>query len=176
MANPQTSPQSNGAYPPASGSVQNGRYHHDQTGLEFNLPVGFSVQGTDNYMNDGWQAILIDSEDHNARVAVWMAERSFPANVVPTILASQVPAKIARRKRLTGYEIPAESIQKISINGQQGLKATARYEAAGKKMTELLTWITTEHTDVHFYAMVPTSSAPDLEWRFDQMVQSAIVP
>jgi hypothetical protein len=177
LANPQTSPQSNGAAPPASGSVQNGRYHHDPTGLEFNLPPGFSVQETDNYMNDGWQAILTDSENHNARVAVWMAKRSFPASVVPTILARQVPAKIARRKRLTGYEIPAESIQKTSINGQQGVKATARYQNPdGQKMTELLTWITTEHTDVHFYAMVPTSSAPDLQWRFDQMVQSAIVP
>jgi len=175
LANPQTS-RSNGGAPPASSSVQNGRYHHDQTGLEFNLPPGFSVRGTDNYMNDGWQAILTDSEDHNARVAVWMAKRSFPANAIPKILASQVPAKIRRRKGLTGYEIPAESIQTTSINGQQAVKATARYEANGQKMTELLTWITTEHTDVHFYAMVPTSSVPDLQWRFEQMVQSAIVP
>jgi hypothetical protein len=170
--------RSNGAAPPASGSVQNGRYHHDQTGLEFNVPVGFSVQGTYNYMNNnGWQAILIDSEDHKLNFAVWMAKRSFPANVVPTILAKQVPAKIARRKGLTGYQIPAESIQKMSINGQQAVKATASYQNSdGQKMTELLTWITTEHTDVHFYAMVPTSSVPDLQWRFDQMVQSAMVP
>ena len=66
LANPQTSPQSNGGAPPASGSVQNGRYHHDQTGLEFTLPAGFSVQATDDYMDDGWQAILADSDDHNA--------------------------------------------------------------------------------------------------------------
>jgi hypothetical protein len=106
-----------------------------------------------------------------------MAKRSFPENVIPAILASQVPAKVARRKRLTGYEIPAETIQKTSINGQQALKATARYQSRnGQKMTELLAWITTEHTDVHFYAMVPTSSVLDLQWRFDQMVQSTIVP
>jgi hypothetical protein len=169
--------RSNGGAPPASGGVQNGRYHHDQTGLEFNLPAGFSVQGTYNYMNDGWQAIVTDSEDHNLNFAVWMAKRSFPANVIPTILARQVPAKIARRKGLTVYQIPAESIQKISINGQQAVKATASYQNPdGQKMTELLTWITTEHTDVHFYAMVPTNSVADLQWRFEQMVQSATVP
>jgi hypothetical protein len=85
--------------------------------------------------------------------------------------------KIARRKGLIRYEIPTESVQKISINGQQAVKAAARDQnPVGQKMTELLTWITTEHTDVHFYAMVPTSSAPDLQWRFDQIVQSAIVP
>jgi hypothetical protein len=170
LANAQTPQTFDGS------SVQNGRYHHDQTGLEFNLPARFSLQGTDNYMYDGWQAILRDSESRSG-FAVWMAKRSFPANVVPTILASQVPAKIARRKGFPHYEIPDESIQKISINGRQAIKATATYQMTdGQKMTELLTWITTEHTDVHFYAMVPTSSLPDLQWRFDQMVQSAIVP
>ena len=43
-------------------------------------------------------------------------------------------------------------------------------------MAELLAWIITEHTEVHFYVMVPVDTLPDVQWRFDQMVQSAIVP
>src|SRR5271166_3343517 len=38
--------------PPASGSVTGGRYHNDQTGIEFDLPAGFSVLSTSNYFNN----------------------------------------------------------------------------------------------------------------------------
>ena len=72
--------RSSGAAPPASGSVENGRYHNDQTGLEFDLPAGFSVRGTSNYMNNnGWQADLTVSQFPNTTIAaVWMAKVSIP--------------------------------------------------------------------------------------------------
>jgi hypothetical protein len=172
--------RSSGAAPPASGSVENGRYHHDQTGLEFDLPAGFSVSGTANYINNnGWQATIIDSQHSNALVAaVWMAKISLAEKRIPSILDAQIPAKISRRTNPDHpYEISADSIQKISINGHQAIKAIGRYQRPdGQKMAELLTWIITEHTDVHFYAMVPANILPDVQWRFDQMVQTAIVP
>ena len=118
--------RSNGAAPPASGSVENGRYHNDQTGLEFELPPGLSVRDTANYINNnGWQATITDSQRSDALIAaVWMAKRSFPEKRIPSILDGEIPAKIARR---TGpnhaYEIPADSIQKISINGRQAISA-----------------------------------------------------
>jgi hypothetical protein len=172
--------RSSGAAPPASGSVENGRYHHDQTGLEFELPPGFSVSGTANYMNNnGWQATITDSQRSNTLVAaVWMAQRNRSEKRLPSVIDAQIPAKIRRRTAPNHpYEIPADSIQKISINGRQAIKAMGRYQQHdGQKMVELLTWIITERTDVHFYAMVPVDALPDVQWRFEQMVQSAIVP
>jgi hypothetical protein len=172
--------RSSGAAPPASGSVENGRYHNDQTGLEFELPPGFSLRDTANYINNnGWQATITDSQRSNALVAaVWMAKRSLPEKRIPSILDGEIPAKIARRTDPNHpYEIPADSIQKISINGRPAISAIGRYQQTdGQKMAELLTWIVTEHTEVHFYAMVPVDILPDVQWRFDQMVQSAMVP
>lgn len=172
--------RSSGAAAPASGSVENGRYHNDQTGLEFDLPPGFSVRDTAIYMdNNGWQATLTDSQRSNAVIAaVWMNNASLPAQRIPSIVDAQIPAKIARRTSPNyRYEIPADSIQKISINGRQAIKAMGRYQRPdGQKMVELLTWIITEHTEVHFYSMIPVDMLPDVQWRFDQMAQSATVP
>jgi hypothetical protein len=57
-----------------------------------------------------------------------MAKRSAPSKLIPTVLAQEIPRKIARRS-LGGqtYEIPGESIQMISINGQQGIQAIGRF-------------------------------------------------
>jgi len=172
--------RSSGAAPPASGSVENGRYHNDQTGLEFDLPPGFSVRDTANYMNNnGWQATITDSQRSNAPIAaVWMAKVSLPEQRIPSVVDAQIPAKISRRSSPDHpYQIPADSIQKISINGRQAIKALGRYQQPdGQKMVELLTWIITEHTEAHFYSMIPVDRLPDVQWRFDQMVQSATVP
>ncbi len=171
--------RSSGAAPPASGSVKNGRYHNDQTGLEFDLPAGFSVRDTENYMNNnGWQATIVDSQRPDARIAVWMAKISLAEKRIPSIVDAQIPAKIARRTIPDHpYQVPADSIQKMSINGRQAIKAIGRYERPdGQKMAELLTWIITEHTDVHYYAMIPADVLPEIQWRFDQMVQTAMAP
>jgi hypothetical protein len=169
-----------GAAPPASGSVESGRYHNDQTGLEFDLPSGFSVRDTANYINNnGWQTTITDSQRSNAPIAaVWMAKISLPEKRIPSVLDAQIPAKIARRTSPNRpYEIPADSIQKISINGRQAIKAIGRFQQPdGQKIAELLTWIITENTEVHFYSMIPVDMLPDVQWRFDQMVQSATVP
>jgi hypothetical protein len=137
--------RSSGAAPPASGSVENGHYHHDQTGLEFDLPPGFSVRDTANYFdNRGWQATITDSQRSNAVVAsVWMAKRNRPEQRIPSIIDSQIPAKIARRTTPNHpYAIPADSIQKMTINGRQAIKAIGGYQQLdGQKMVELLTWI-----------------------------------
>jgi hypothetical protein len=164
--------------PPASGRVENGRYHHDQTGLEFDVPPGFSVLGTGDYINnEGWQATLTDSGHSAVAISVWMAKRNTPSKLIPTVLAQEIPHKIARRS-VGGqtYEIPGESVQMISINGQQGIQAIGRFEQSSRKMVELLAWIHSEHTVAHFYAILPAAKLSDVQMRFDQMVESATIP
>ncbi len=43
-------------------------------------------------------------------------------------------------------------------------------------MVELLAWISTEHSIVHFYAMMAADEMDMLQPAFDQMVMSAQVP
>jgi hypothetical protein len=171
--------------PPATGSVSDGRYHNDRTGIEFDLPEGFSVTSTDNYINpngvintNGVQAMIQVSFPHGqTMIGVWMSKRRVQPENLPKIIDRQIPAKIARRKSPdNNYRISQESIQKVQIGGQQAIRATAYLQEGGSQQAELLTWIATEHSIVHFYSFVPVDALPDFKWRFDQMVQTARVP
>ena len=167
--------RSAGVVPPASGGVTDGRYHQDQTGIEWDVPAGFKVLSTTNYPGyNGWLTTLGDSENHI--FSAWLARHKIMPNRIPAILDGEVPAKIKRRTGLDHYEVPPESVQKTVINGQQAIKATAYFNTGGKRSAELLTWIFTEHTVVHFYAMVQVESLADVQASFDQMVATARVP
>lgn len=163
--------------PPATGSVKDGRYHHDETGLEFDVPAGFSDVRTMPYANDRGQQVSLLSKD-NGFIMAWIAKGKVGPNRISKILDGEVPAKVARRKGpFKGYEIPADSVQRMAINGEQAVKATAYYSGTdGSKMVELLTWICSENAIVHFYAMVPAEKLPALQGAFDQMVLSAKLP
>jgi hypothetical protein len=143
------------------------------------LPPGISVTATANYIdNNGWQTSFADSEHEADIFAVAMFQESILSKDIPAALASEIQGKIARRSGpRQPYEIPAGSIQMISINGQQAMKATGRFEQpGGGKMAELLAWIISERTTAHFYAILPAENQSDFQTRFDQMVQSATVP
>ena len=165
--------------PVATGSVTNGRYHNDYTGIEFNLPEGFSLLTTDPYMNnDGVQAMFrVSLAQGKLSVGAWMDKNTLQQKNLAAVLDMQIQAKIKRRNGPdNGYTVPPDTIQKLTINGQQAIKATAFLQQNGEKQVELLTWIVTTHSVVHFYALVPADRLPDFEWRFSQMVQSASVP
>ncbi|MGD1072162.1 MAG: hypothetical protein ABSB15_18700 [Bryobacteraceae bacterium] len=163
--------------PPATGSVKDGRYHHDETGLEFDVPAGFSDVRTMPYANDRGQQVSLLSKD-NGFIMAWIARGKVAPNRISKILDGEVPAKVARRKGpFKGYEIPGDSVQRMAINGEQAVKATAYYSGPdGTKMVELLTWICSGNAIVHFYAMVPAEKLPALQGAFDQMVLSAKLP
>jgi predicted Zn-dependent protease len=170
--------RSNGIPPsPATGSVRDGRYHHDETGLEFDVPAGFSDVRTMPYANNRGQQVMVSSKD-NGVISAWVAKGKVSPNRISKLLDGQIPAKVARRKGpFSGYEIPADSVQTMTINGEQAIKATAFYsEKGGEKMVELLTWIQSENAVVHFYAMVPAEKLPAMQGAFDQMVLSAKLP
>jgi hypothetical protein len=177
MGVPLVLARSAGVVPPASGSVTDGHYHQDQTGIEFDVPAGFTVISTTNYADyNGWLTTLGDANNRHI-ISAWMAKRRIAPNNIGAVLDKQVPAKITRRKNPENhYEIPPEGVQQTAINGQQAVKATAYYTAGGKKSAELLTWIQTEHSVIHFYSMVPVESLADVQASFDQMVATARVP
>jgi hypothetical protein len=56
--------------PPAFGRVENGRYHHDQTGLEFDVPPGFSVLGTGDYIDNEGKGRLVSGDSVRIKTLV----------------------------------------------------------------------------------------------------------
>ena len=57
------------------GTLQNGRYHHLATGVEFNVPPGWSVVKGGASSDDGETVTLQDSTS-KVKAAVWMRWRS----------------------------------------------------------------------------------------------------
>jgi len=154
------------------------RYHNNWTRIEFNVPEKFTYVETETRSNPGgMQADFTVAGAKSTRIAVWMNKRTLYSERIPGNLTAQIPLKIGRRGGpAANYTIPENSIQKLQIGGEEAIRATAYYPDRGKKMVELLAWISTENSIAHFYAIMPADEVDMLQPAFDQMVMSAQVP
>ena len=62
------------------------------------------------------------------------------------------------------------------IRGLQALRAVGEFERDGMKITELVTYIFTEHIRTEFTARVASGNVDAFKAEFEQILQSAMVP
>jgi hypothetical protein len=184
IANAPKPPVSASAQP--AGILSNGHYHHNITGVEFDLPAGWNIGIT--RPRDGDPNMLTVLADPARRVifaSADMRKAEMPAANISGALSRAVPMLIGRRAGQTGqtaphlapnYAIRAGSEQRTLIGGEQALQAIADYQENGKPIVELLTWIYSEHTHVFFMTKMPAENLPAVQPLFEQMVRSASVP
>jgi hypothetical protein len=67
-------------------------------------------------------------------------------------------------------------VRQTTIGGQPPLSAVADYVSAGRQMVEYITWIDGERSRVNFSARMPASELPAFQSRFDDVIQTAVVP
>lgn len=67
-------------------------------------------------------------------------------------------------------------MQHTTIGGQPTLSAVADYVRTGQHMTESLTWVDGEKSQVAFVGRIPASDLADFQGRFDEVIHSAVVP
>ncbi len=157
------------------GTLQNGRYHHTATGVEFILPSGWSVVKASGSSAGGDTVVLMDSVS-KLEAAVWMRGEKHPTEQVQKLLLAALDAKSASRTGLAGYQIRSDSIQPRVINGRQALSAVADYTKNGRPMVEYLTWIFTPKTHALFFGRSPAANLDTFRSRLDAIVNSALVP
>jgi hypothetical protein len=166
-----------------TGYVQDGRYHHNPTGVEFDLPAGWSVGRPAPAQGDPNTMTVLRDPDHKALFlsADMRTAETHPENI-PAVLSNALTMLVARRAGQTGagaphlvanYKIRPGSEERTTIGGQQALRAIGEYDRRGMKVTELLTWIDTEHTRVFFFAQIPSENIPALQTALAQIIQSA---
>jgi hypothetical protein len=156
------------------GTLQNGRYRHIATGVEFTLPAGWSVL-KENPSPKGDTVTLMDSTT-KLEAAVWMRAEKHPSEQIQKLLLAALDAKAASRADLTGYQMRSDSIQPRVINGKQGLSAVADFNRNGRPAVEVLTWIFSPKTHALFYGRAPAGSFDTFRARLDAIVNSAVVP
>ncbi len=169
-----------------AGPMQGRTFHHKPTGVQFDLPPGWSVRGIEVATYDpGEMAVLAVPENKAIFASVWMHKAdSFPENI-RSVLDGALSMKVAMRAGKTGataehlaagYKIRPGSVEHTMIGGQQALRAIGEYEEGGREITELLTWIYTEHTRTYFFLKTTPEEIAALQPFFEQLLQSARIP
>jgi hypothetical protein len=124
-----------GGEPEPLGTVENGRYRHTWTGVEFTVPEGWLVEGTYMSSDSGQQTQLRDPKSR-VTMSVWMIKEKRAAADVVAELAGAPGEKVNQRQNLgynipgmvSGtYDIPKETIQLMSIGGRQAVMAVGEY-------------------------------------------------
>ncbi|HEY6393412.1 MAG TPA: hypothetical protein VIX89_19170 [Bryobacteraceae bacterium] len=156
--------------------VLNNRYHHNITGVEFDLPPGWSHRITDMSSDNGQMAILSEAYFSDAFIGVWMIQEQIRPENITARLRLAIPEKIRQRDSFHNYAMRTESIQLTTINARQAIRAVADFDDEGGKKTEIMAWIFTEKTRAFFHARIKSEDAAGFQPRFEQVIQSAQVP
>jgi hypothetical protein len=161
---------------PPLGVVRSSRYRNNKTRVEFDLPSDWTVEGTHPSIDNGDVAILLRSPLEGATAGVWMVRHKISAAEVSQRLLAALPDTVAQRAGLQCYSVRPESVQQTWISGRHALTGVADYEENGRKMSESLTWIVTEHTRALFFARIATYDLPIFQTNFDEIIDAAVVP
>jgi hypothetical protein len=162
--------------PVAMGTVENGTYHSNSTGIEFTLPTEWVIASQGPSAERDAQVIKLRDTVTNAIATVWLKERAMdPANI-EALMNGRLDSKAMQRNNFESYKYRPESVQHSTIGGRPALSAVADYTIAGQKMVEYLTWVDGEKGRILFVGRVSPTDLADFQARFDPVIQSAIVP
>jgi hypothetical protein len=158
------------------GTVVNGQYHHNLTGVEFTLPAGWSVlsQGHAAGPEEG-QMIDFKDPDLNAFLAVWLKPQEINVDRIPYMLDHAKSSKVNQRTGFQGYTFRPESLHR-TVGGQQALSAVADYIENGREMVEYLTWVFSARTHIVFIGRARAGDLELLRTNLDFLIDSSVVP
>jgi hypothetical protein len=110
------------------GSVENGRYRHVKTDVNFPVPAGWSVLGTGGSSDSGEQMYIRHETSPRTYVAVWMKKETNTPAEAAALLELAVKMKLEQRHgAITGYRFRPNSIEHVTIAGHNALRAAADF-------------------------------------------------
>jgi len=157
------------------GTLEDGVYHHNRTGIQFAVPSGWVIV-TEGTSSSGGQAVTLRDAETNFTATVWMKARKADPADIPALLDRRLDDKAAQRNNFQDYTYRADSVKHTTIGGQPALSGVADYVRTGQHMVESLTWVEGEKSRVVFVGRVPASDLADFQGRFDEVIQSVVVP
>ncbi len=171
------------------GSLQNGRYHHYWTGVEFPLPAGWTTKA--QATADGGDRIDFSESPAGPIIGfLWAMVDPSPADQIQARLQGRLQAKVNNQRRDPdpsqtdttrfqghGFKLRSETIQPATIAGQPGLTAVGEYfNARGEKMLEWLVFVNSERTRFFMSVKGKEPEFPALQQQAAQALSSAIIP
>ena len=158
-------------------SVENGRYRHFKTDVEFAVPPGWSVVGTGQSSDGGEQMYLRDAASPSTYVAVWMKREANTPAEADAWLELAVKMKVDQRGgAATGYRFRPDTIEHLYVRDHKAVKAVADLPPGTRSITEYFTWIYTERTRVQFDVRGIEPEASSTASRLEEIIQTATIP
>lgn len=162
------------------GTFQNGRYHHNLTGTELTIPSDWSFRGQKAQPDNGDRMDFAESIGR-ASAFLWVRQQSTPAAQIAERLRPRMDFKLAALRQdsneMHGFRLRPESIQPRLIGGHQALYAVGDYvDENGERMTEYQVYIQAEKAIASFNFRTKTADFAAMQSRFDQIVNSLVIP
>jgi hypothetical protein len=161
------------------GSVENGRYRHFSSEVEFPLHSGWSVVATGPSSDGGDQVYLRDAASSATYVAVWMKKETNTKAEVNARLELATKMKVDQRGGAeSGYRFRPETIRHLTIRRHQAVSAVADFPPGARfeRHVEYFTWIFTERTRVQFDVRGTEPDAAATTARLEQIILAASIP
>jgi hypothetical protein len=163
------------------GSFENGRYRHYLTGVEFTLPSDWSVRSQQHQASGGDKVNLVDSSIRTAHAFVWIKPVDSSQDEIAGLLLARMQFKIGEQRRAPNgyvdYHLRPDSVQRRTIGGQQAWSAVGDYVSAhGEPMSEYLTFIESAKSRVFFSVVAAAPDFANVQTRFEQVLQTALIP
>jgi hypothetical protein len=159
----------------ALGTLENGIYHHNRTGIEFTLPPDWVIV-SQGWAGGGGQMVFLRDTVSNVIGTVWLKARPIDPADIPALLNRRLDNRIKERNNFEGYKYRSEGLRQSTIGGQPALSAVADYLRNGQQMVEYVTWIEGPKSRALFNSRMPATALPGFQSRFDTVIQSAVVP
>jgi hypothetical protein len=152
------------------GTFENGRYHHNATGVEFTVPQGWTLEGDTDSSGDGEIVIMKDSKT-GAQGKVWLKPNPLLGSPEGSLQGS---LKAKPKQRGGDWKVRPESVHMGTLGGQPSLEAVADFD--GGKSNELLLWVRSAKNQVFFFGDAPAEKFSEFQADFQQVIATAYVP
>jgi hypothetical protein len=160
----------------STGTVQNGQYRDNRSGLEFALPASWTIKYDQPSSDDG-NIVGLSEPGSNVDYAVWMKPEVLTPAEIPDRLRGAVPEKVKMNSNRPGFAFRPESIQPRVVGRQHALSGVADYVENGQKLVAYYVWVYTEKTRSVFIARdIPAGDFASVQPRLDSLVSTAKVP
>lgn len=160
------------------GGGNGGQYANRASGVVLRVPPGWTI--VDGESSDGGDIAALMDPDTKCSVAVWMKAEQHSAGELTDLLRHDLEVKGQMRSDLEGWKITQtggpESGGSVGPAGHQRLRAIAEFTINGNRWTEMLTWIRSAKSHVLFFARFPASQMNTYQRRFEEVINTTVVP
>jgi len=172
--------------PDRLGTVENGRYRHLLTNVQFAVPPGWRVSRTYPSTDDGQGVQLYDGRA-NAVVSLWMMPEQSSPQQIQERLSGAVDRKTGQR--LSGdprytiagadmrtYRIREDSVTRILVDGHSAVQRMADYRVDDVPMVEVMTSVVSPNTRLLVTGRVPAGDLDSVLPVYRTLLGSISVP